>query len=70
MTPLTIIQTVLAILLICFILMQNRGAGLGSSWGGSGEFYITRRGFERFFFKITIVVGILFVAISFLSLFV
>lgn len=70
MNALTIIQALLAIFLIGAIMMQNRGAGLGASWGGSGEFYITKRGFERFFFKITVVVAILFVIVSFLSLLV
>lgn len=70
MNALTIIQALLAVFLIGAIMMQNRGAGLGASWGGSGEFYITRRGFEHFFFKMTVVVAILFVIVSFLSLFV
>jgi len=63
-----IIQVVLAILLVIFVLIQNRGAGLGSSWGGSGEFYVTRRGFEKLLFRATITTAILFVTFSFLGL--
>ncbi|MBI2268378.1 MAG: preprotein translocase subunit SecG [Candidatus Blackburnbacteria bacterium] len=68
MSILTILQTILAVFLVVFILFQNRGAGLGSSWGGSGEFYSTRRGFEKIFFKATIVVAAFFIIVSFLSL--
>ncbi|MBI4029438.1 MAG: preprotein translocase subunit SecG [Candidatus Blackburnbacteria bacterium] len=69
MELITIIQVVLALLLVIFILIQNRGAGLGSSWGGSGEFYVTRRGFEKLLFRATIITAILFVTFSFLGLF-
>ncbi|OGY09106.1 MAG: preprotein translocase subunit SecG [Candidatus Blackburnbacteria bacterium RIFCSPHIGHO2_01_FULL_43_15b] len=68
MSPIMIIQVVLAILLVIFVLIQNRGAGLGSSWGGSGEFYVTRRGFEKLLFRATITTAILFVTFSFLGL--
>ncbi|MBI2590986.1 MAG: preprotein translocase subunit SecG [Candidatus Blackburnbacteria bacterium] len=68
MSPLSVAQVVLGILLIVFILIQNRGAGMGSSWGGSGEFYATRRGFEKLLFRATIITAILFVTFSFLSL--
>lgn len=68
MDLLSIAQTVLAILLIVSILLQSRGAGLGSSWGGSGEFYITRRGIEKLLFRATIVTAALFILISLASL--
>lgn len=68
MNNLTIIQVALAILLVVLILFQNRGAGLGSSWGGSGEFYVTRRGLEKLLFRTTILVAIAFVAVSFVLL--
>lgn len=70
MNPLTIVQTVLALLLILLIVLQNRGAGLGSAWGGGGEFYGTRRGVEKILFRLTILVAALFVVLSFASLFV
>lgn len=70
MNPLTIVQTALALLLILLIVLQNRGAGLGSAWGGGGEFYGTRRGVEKIMFRLTIAIAVLFVALSFASLFV
>ena len=61
-----IIQIILSIAVISFILMQARGAGLGSAFGGSsaGSVFKTRRGVERLIFNITIVFVILFAIIS------
>lgn len=60
-----IIQIVLAIVVIFFILLQVRGAGLGSAFGSSsGAVFKTRRGVERLIFNITIVFVILFAAVS------
>ncbi|HLL78714.1 MAG TPA: preprotein translocase subunit SecG [Ktedonobacteraceae bacterium] len=60
-----IIQIVLAIVVIFFILLQVRGAGLGSAFGSSsGSVFKTRRGVERLIFNITIVFVILFAAVS------
>ncbi len=67
MNALTIAQTLLGALLVVLILIQNRGAGLGATWGGSGESYITRRGLEKILFRLTILVAFLFIAVSFTS---
>jgi preprotein translocase subunit SecG len=69
MSPLNIIEVILAVLLILAILLQNRGAGLGTSWGGSGEFYMTRRGLEKFLFRGTVVIAIAFFLVAFLNVF-
>ena len=65
-----ILQIVLAVLLIVSIVVQSRGAGIGSVMGGGGEFYGTRRGIERLLFKITIGLAVLFVVVSLLSVIV
>lgn len=70
MSFLQIVQTVLALLLLLSILIQNRGAGLGSTWGGSGEFYVTRRGMEKLLFRATIIIAFAFIVVSFASLLV
>lgn len=64
-----IIQIILSIVVIFFILLQVRGAGLGSAFGGnnSGAVFKTRRGVERLVFNITIVFVILFAAVSILG---
>ncbi len=61
---LKIIQFVLGLLLILAILLQNRGAGLGGVFGGSGGVYLAKRGLEKKLFIATIVIAILFFAIS------
>ena len=65
-----IVQIILCVAVITFILLQVRGAGLGSVFGGSsaGSVFKTRRGVERLIFNITIVFVILFALISLLSL--
>ena len=64
-----IINIIVSILLIFLILIQGKGAGLGSAWGGGGEFYQTRRGVEKFTLQATIVLIILFFIVSLVNLF-
>lgn len=61
---LSIIQIIITTLLIGAILLQTRGSGLSSVFGGESTFYHTRRGIEKFVFGATIVLAILFIAIS------
>ena len=58
----TIIQIVSAILLVVAILLQQRGVGLGSAFGGEGAIYRTKRGVEKGIFIATIVFSVLFLA--------
>ncbi len=55
---------IIAALLIGAILLQARGSGLSSVFGGESTFYHTRRGIEKFIFWATVVLAILFIAIS------
>lgn len=59
-TTLKIIQIVLAVILTTLILMQQRGSGLGTAFGGEGNVYRSRRGIEKFLFTATIVIAVLF----------
>jgi len=59
-----IAQVVVAILLMLAILLQNRGAGLGGVFGGSGGVYLTKRGLEKKLFIATIILAVIFVALS------
>lgn len=62
-TILLIIQITLSVLLIISILLQVRGAGLGSIFGSvGGEFYRSKRGIEQFLYRATIILSILFVS--------
>src|SRR5260370_24354248 len=63
-----IIQIILSVAVIIFILLQARGAGLGSVFGGSsaGSVFKRRRCEHRLVFDLTIVFVSLFGAFSFL----
>ncbi len=63
-TILTISLDLLALGLILAVLVQQRGTGLGRSFGGSNAVYRVRRGAERFIFNATIVLAICFVGVT------
>jgi len=66
------IQIILAILIIALVLMQKSESGVGGSFGGADNWnsaYHTRRGFEKFLFNATIVLGVLFAVSSLAALF-
>lgn len=65
---LKITQVVVALFIIAAILLQPRGMGLGSAFGGEGSLYYTRRGMEKVLFIVTIVLIILFVGLVLTSL--
>ena len=63
-----ILQILISVLLIALILIQARGAGLGEAWGGSSEFFVSRRGMEKIIFLATVILAVLFLLSSFISL--
>jgi protein translocase SecG subunit len=65
-TALKYTLVVVCSLLIVSILLQNRGGGLGTIFGGSGggEYYRSRRGIEGLLYNSTIVLAIVFAVIS------
>ena len=64
------IQITLSILIMIVILLQQSDAGLGGAFGGGDDFSggHTRRGFEKTIFYTTIILGLLFVASTFVAL--
>ena len=58
---------ILAVALVASILMQVRGAGLGSVFGGTGTVFKTKRGIERLLFNATIVFATLFAVLCFFT---
>lgn len=46
-SDLLIAELCFLVLAVILILMQNRGAGLGTTFGGKDEIYLTRRGIEK-----------------------
>jgi len=65
---LLIAQSIISVLLVILILLQQRGTALGSAFGGGGEVYSTRRGMQKKFLYGTIVLVIAFIALSLLNL--
>lgn len=55
---LNIVEIVLAVLMVAGILLQARGSGLGSAFGGDGNVYRTRRGIEKRLHVATIIVAV------------
>ena len=67
-TYLTVAQMVLSVGLVLVILLQVRGGGLGGIFGQPDTVYRTKRGVEKSLFQFTIVIVVLFIAISLLML--
>jgi len=61
---------IVMVLLIIVITLQSKSSGLGSVFGGGGGVVSTRRGFEKWLFYATIILGILFVGINISFLFI
>ena len=59
---------VFAVILIIFILLQQKGTGLGAAFGGSSNIYTTKRGIDKMLFRGSIVVSILFFLVALASL--
>ena len=67
---LLILNIIFSVLIVIFILIQGRGAVLGSAWGGGGEMFQTRRGMEKIILWLTTVFIVIFLAVSLINLFV
>ncbi|MBU2566705.1 preprotein translocase subunit SecG [Patescibacteria group bacterium] len=66
---LPIIQIVLSILLVISILFQQRGTGLGATFGGENTVFRTKRGIEKGLFYASIGLSILFFITAILNVF-
>lgn len=67
---LLIVNMVLAVGIVALILLQGKGAGLGSAWGGGGELFQTRRGIEKVTLRLTVLLIVLFFIVSIVNLFI
>jgi preprotein translocase subunit SecG len=65
---LLIAQSIVSVLIIIAILLQQRGTALGSAFGGGGEVYSTRRGVQKSLLWATIVLTVVFLALTVLNL--
>jgi len=65
---LNLIQIIISILLITAILLQQRGTGLSSAFGGQGNIYRTKRGLEKSLHIATIILAALFLLTALLNI--
>lgn len=64
----TLLQIIVALLLIGVVLLQVQGSGISSTFGGAGEFYRSKRSIERMLIWFTIVLTIFFAVLSIAAL--
>ena len=57
-------QSVVAALLVFVIVLQNKGSGVGSVFGGESVVYRSRRGVEKLLHYATIILAIVFASLS------
>lgn len=65
---LSIIQLIIAVLLIAVVLLQTQGTGLSTAFGGGGESFRSKRSMEKLLVWITILLAFVFATISVLLL--
>lgn len=61
-------EIIVSALLITSILLQNRGAGLSSTFGGDFGGYYSKRGFEKFLVIFSTILSAIFIILAILSL--
>ncbi len=64
----TVIQIVIAVLIVITIILQTRGSSSGMAFGGGTESYRSKKGMEKVLFYATIILAAIFALISILSL--
>lgn len=65
---LLVLQIVVSVALVTFILMQQKGSGVGSTFGGEAVVYRSRRGVEKILMYATIAASTLLVLFSLYSI--
>lgn len=68
MNILSILQVIIALLLIVCVVLQSRGNSGGIAFGGGTESYRSKRGLEKVLFYATIILAAFFALVSILAL--
>lgn len=61
---LLILQIIVSASLILLILLQASGSGIGTAFGGSESVYRSKRGVEKLFVYLTIILAVVFFILS------
>ena len=64
---LLVLQIIVGLLIIVLVVLQSKGTGIGSTFGGDMGFYGTKRGAEKMLFYITIALTTIFCISSLIS---
>lgn len=64
------LQAFFLVATIILILLQNRGAGLSSAFGGGGDVYLTRRGVEKWVVKFSVIFIVMFMVLRIIGLYI
>ncbi len=65
---LLLVQAATAVALVVFVLLQQKGAGVGSTFGGEAVVYRSRRGVEKILYYGTIAAATVLLLISLYSI--
>jgi preprotein translocase subunit SecG len=68
MSGLIILQILIGVSLIALILLQAKGGGLGTAFGGSSQVYHTKKGVEKVVFYLTIGLTVLLTVLALINL--
>ena len=63
-TAITIIQVITLVLIIVSVLLQQKVVGLSGVFGGSGSYYKTKLGAEKFIFWVTVISALVFLGVT------
>ena len=69
-TYLYIVQIILSVTLIGIVILQAKGGGLGSVFGGDSGVYKSRRGVEKTLFNVTIGLSVAFFVVALITVLV
>jgi len=65
---LVVLEIIVSVFLIILILIQSKGTSVAEIFGGSGSFYMTKRGIEKKLHILTIILVCLFFVLALASL--
>ncbi len=68
MPGLIILQILVTLALIALILLQAKGGGLGTAFGGQNQVYHTKKGVEKVVFYLTIGLTVLLTVLALINL--
>lgn len=64
MRTVEILLLIISVIIMALVLLQQRSSGLGSAFGGSDTVFTSRRGAEKSLYRLTIIMGIVYIALG------